>query len=233
MTADPVAATQDYLTAVRRDAATDIHRETLADLDESVLDSLDENTAKAFWLNLYNAAAQDTLRKNPGAFASKRRFFGGDRVTVAGHALSLDDIEHGIVRGSRSKYGLGYLPRLRPDTFERRHRLDAADPRIHFAVNCGASSCPGIAPYTADGVDEELDIDTRTFLDQTSTWDGDTLRITRLVLYYRGDFGGRDGIYDFLRTYDVIEDDARPRIQYRPYDWSLDTGNFRNRETGT
>lgn len=145
-----VDLTRGFLDSVRRDDETDSYRQRLAGSSETVLQEMGEGEAKAFWLNLYNAVAQAALRENPSRWSSKRRFFGRERVGVAGHDLSLDDIEHGILRGSSSKYGLGYLSRLFPDGFERRHRLSSIDPRIHFALNCGAASCPAISQHALE-----------------------------------------------------------------------------------
>lgn len=143
--------------------------------------------------------------------------------------LRLDDIEHGILRSSKWKYGLGYIPRPFLSDFERRHRLPEVDPRIHFSLNCGAESCPPIVAYTASDIDSELETSTRSFLQQSSTYhsEDDELWVTRLFLYYRGDFGGRSGIYEFLERYDVIEDEARPGVRYDQYDWALHKGMYR------
>ncbi|MFW5965105.1 MAG: hypothetical protein ACOCQM_09570 [Natronomonas sp.] len=46
------------------------------------------------------------------------------------------------------------------------------------------------------------------------------------MLWFRGDFGGRCGILQFLREYDVIPASATPDIHYADYDWSLDAGRF-------
>ncbi|MFC6963116.1 hypothetical protein [Halocatena marina] len=54
------------------------------------------------------------------------------------------------------------------------------------------------------------------------------IRTTRLFLYYRGDFGGRCGIYEYLEQYDVIDQGNRPRVRYDRYDWTLHTGVYRN-----
>jgi hypothetical protein len=224
----PVACSREYVLATRQGEATEQFRAALAALDEARLASLDREAATAFWLNTYNAAVQDDLQRDPDIFDDRRRLFGEPRLTVAGHDLSLDDVEHGILRGSKSKYGLGYLPRLRVDGFERRHRLPDADPRIHFALNCAAASCPPIAAYTADGVDEELDRSTASFLHSECEYDDDRgrLAVSRLFLYYRGDFGGRSGIYAFLREHGVLDDGERPRVTYQSYDWSRKLGYF-------
>lgn len=221
----------EFLSVVRRGGDSESYRSDLAWLEESQLESLTDetNTATAFWINLYNAFVQTDLERDLSLYERKCQFFGQDRHTVAGTQLSLDDIEHGILRSSKWKYGLGYVPRLLPSSFERTHRLLSVDPRIHFALNCGAESCPPIAAYTQSNLDDELDTSTRSFLQQSSTYDSDAgvVRTTRLFRYYLGDFGGHSGVYAFLEQYDVVEDGARPRIRYTEYDWTLHKGMYR------
>lgn len=227
----PVACAREYVLATKRGDPTEPFRTALAALEESRLAALDREPATAFWLNVYNAAVQDDLQRDPDIFADRGRLFGEPRLTVAGHDLSLDDVEHGILRGSKSKYGLGYLPRPFPSAFERRHRFDAADPRIHFALNCAAASCPPIAAYTTDGVDGELDRSTASFLGRDCEYDDrGRLAVSRLFLYYRGDFGGRSGVYAFLRAHGVLDADERPRVTYQSYDWSRKLGYFADDE---
>jgi hypothetical protein len=141
--------------------------------------------------------------------------------------LSLDAMEHGILRVSRSKYGLGYLPRV-PRPAERRFRLAEPDPRIHFALNCGAESCPAIRAYEPDRIDDQLDMTTRSYLDATVAYDADAgvARLPRLFLWYRGDFDGGAGIRAFLRAHGALPDDADPRLRYRSWDWSRAAGKF-------
>jgi hypothetical protein len=231
-TRTPTAVARDLLVAYRSGAPPDSHLATLSAFDEDDLAPVrdDRSRALAFWLNLYNAGTQWLLAERPGRYESPLRivrFFSATCVTLAGARLSLDDIEQGILRG-RSKYGLGYLPRLLPGDFEVRHRLDDPDPRIHFALNCGAASCPAIRVYEPDRIDDQLDLATRTYLDATVEYDPDsgTARIPRVFLWYRGDFGGRRGIRSFLRHHDAIAADASPRLRYRSWDWSRAAGKF-------
>ena len=221
----------ELLAAIKRGEPSETYLSRIAGLAESTLAMLreDESAATAFWVNLYNAAVQHTLERDPSVYENRRKFFGDERISVAGTRLSLDEIEHGILRSSKWKYGLGYVPRPFPNDFERAHRLSEVDPRIHFALNCGAESCPPIVAYTARDLDRELDLSTRSFLEQSIRYDRDAgeVTVTRLFLYYRGDFGGRRGIYSFLETYDVIDEEDRPRVRYDQYDWTRHEKMFR------
>ena len=205
-------------------------RDRIAELASPQLASLDRRERLAFWINVYNAAAQATLQGRPARYEHRRRFFSEPLVTVSGTGLSLDEIEHGILRRSRWKYGLGYVPDPFPSSFERRHRLSERDYRIHFALNCGAASCPAIAAYTADSVDEQLDRATESYLNGETVVEDGTIYLPRLLLWFRGDFGGRSGIKRLLREYDLIDPGERPRIRYRKYDWSLALGKYLGRE---
>jgi hypothetical protein len=232
--ADPVALSVSYLRAVRAGEDPAGPQAALADLDADALAAgLDGDDAPlSFWVNVYNASVQDLVSRDRSLFESRRRFFGDQHLTVAGRDLSLNDVEHGLLRRSRSAYGGGYLPRLRPDGFERRFRVDDPDPRVHFALNCGAASCPPVAAYTPETVDAALDRTCEAYLERTVDYepggwlyDG-VAPVPRLFLWYRGDFGGKSGVVAFLRRYGVLPGGVRPRLSHREYDWSLKLGSF-------
>lgn len=229
----PTTLARDLLVATRVGDDPGPLSTALSDLDEAALTPVreDRRTALAFWLNCYNAGTNLLLDRRPALYESRLRslrFFRAAAVTVGGQPLSLDAIEHGILRGSRSKYGLGYLPRLLPDRFELRYRLADPDPRVHFALHCGAASCPAIRAYDPDVVDSQLDTATQAYLDETVEYDRDVgvLRVPRPFRWFPGDFGGRQGVLAFLRQYDQIPTDETPTLRYLEWDWSRAAPTF-------
>lgn len=206
-----------------------IHPETL----RSELDS--ESQKKAFWLNIYNAYVQIILEEEPDLFEDRNSWFGynffsSPQVTIAGYEISFDDMEHGIMRRSTHKLSLGYMHNWFIDDIEKELMWEKIDPRIHFALNCGAASCPYIAAYDPQRLDEQLDITTENYLSRTTEYNAleNTVRATRLMSWFRGDFGGKDGAVTFLKEYDIIPKNADPSIEFREYDWTLDLGNFQD-----
>ncbi|WP_435359421.1 DUF547 domain-containing protein [Haloarchaeobius sp. DFWS5] len=235
---DLVETSVEFLRAVKTDddATAEDLRRALAALDPDRLgrDLADDRAKTAFWTNLYNGFAQLLLRDDPDLWEHRTlipvpKLFSKRLVTVAGHTMSLDDIEHGLLRRSKSAAGLGYLPRLRTGAFEQENRVAVPDPRIHFALNCGAGSCPPIAAYTAAGLDDGLDTATRSYLETECEYDSTArgvVRVPKLFSWYRGDFRGKAGTVDFLERYDVVPVGKRPKLVFKPYDWSMKLGMY-------
>jgi hypothetical protein len=204
-------------------------QEKLAALSPKTLEQkLDTDDKKlAFWLNVYNAYIQILLQKEPSLYEDRDAFFGKDRVPIAGKKLSFDFIEHGLMRRSKVKAGMGHIQKPFPSDLEKRLRVEQLDPRIHFALNCGAKSCPPVAVYHSEHLDRELDRMAAYFLERTTELEGEKVRVTRLFSWFRGDFGGKDGMRDMLRNYDIIGQGAEPDIVFKAYDWTLDLGNYK------
>ncbi|MFC7137410.1 DUF547 domain-containing protein [Halobaculum litoreum] len=109
--------------------------------------------------------------------------------------------------------------------------METVDPRIHFALNCAAESCPAIAAYSAD-VDAELADATALYLERTVEHDTGRLgrsvvRVPRVCLWFRGDFGGAAGVRRLLREHGLLGADERPRVRSLEWDWSRRVGRFR------
>lgn len=228
VTIDPVGRSRALLESIRAgQAGTDRSLEALDQHDLRVGLSTDADRV-AFWCNVYNLTAQRALSTDPDRYDDRRSFFRSSLLTIAGHELSLDDIEHSILRRGYSKYTLGYIQHPLWGGFDAAVAPSERDPRIHFALNCGAASCPLIRSYSADSVDEQLDTATRHYLGQTVTYDHDADRVTvpRVFLWFRGDFGGKAGILAFLRRYDQLAPGVTPRLSHRDWDWSRSVGDF-------
>lgn len=227
----------ELVKAVRDGEDTTPFEQILADVpEEELYNSLDtERKKKAFWINIYNAYVQILLLDDPKLFEDRNSWFGYNffttpQVEIAGKKLSFDDIEHGIMRRSRIKLSMGYLEQWFVDDFVKRFWWGEVDPRIHFAVNCGAASCPHIAVYNPDRVEEQLDITTKNYLEKTTDYypEEGRVEVNRLMSWFRADFGGPSGAIQMLKDYNVIPENADPDISYKEYDWTLELGNYQN-----
>ncbi|NGM68469.1 DUF547 domain-containing protein [Natronolimnobius sp. AArcel1] len=220
---DPLSLSADLLYAVTTEGGDPSGLcDHLATLERAQLArALSDRTAKlAFWLNCYNAYVQLRLESESespaGSHLERWKFLTRDRVPIAGSWLSLNDIKHGLLRRSKHPWGLGYLPRLVPSSFERQFRLPECDARIHFALSHGAESCPPIAVYSPADVDADLDIAVEWYVEENTEYDPDRNHVTipRLFRRYQGDFGGRDGIVSFLESFNAIPAGSSPTLEY-------------------
>ena len=227
----------ELITRVKNGQNVDAILETLAKVSvDDLRNDLDTETEKkAFWLNVYNAYIQIILTEDPDLFENRKKlvgynFFSSNQMTIAGKSVSFDKIEHGIIRRSKNKYSGGFVGKLFPGKFERKLRWAKVDPRVHFALNCGAKSCPFIAIYTPDRVEEQLDITTRDYLAKTTEYDAenDKVKVTSLMSWFRADFGGKKGGVKLLKKYNVIPDEASPSVSFLTYDWTLELGNYQD-----
>ena len=218
---------QELLLAVKTGERTDSLENALCNFDEQILikELATEKQKKAFWINLYNAFSQVLLEKDTTAinsWTSRLKHYSSRKICIAGNMLSLNDIEHGMLRHSKVWWSMGYLSKWFPNGFEKAMRVPL-DNRIHFALNCGAKSCPAIAFYDSEYLDQQLDLATKVYLKQDVIYDDkkNTISITKLFSWYIKDFGGRKGIISFLKKHQVIPDESKPVIKYHPYDWSV------------
>lgn len=224
--ADPLALARQLLdeACAGRPGATALGELASLDPDELAAALVDDVSRIAFWLNVYNAVVRARILADPAAFRRRWRFFGRPAVVIAGQRLSPNTIENGILRRSAFILGLGYLHNPIPSKFERHMRVSRVDPRIHFALNCGARSCPPLAAWDSTTLDRDLERATAAYLTSETCRieNGRGVRVPRLLLWYRGDFGGIDGVRRLLRRHAVVGADERPRLRFGPYDWTID-----------
>jgi hypothetical protein len=222
----PLDLARVFLDDARAGRSDDGARAALAALDPAGLAAAlpDDPSRIAFWLNVYNAAVRSRLLADPARYRRRWRFFASPSVTVAGRTMSPNAIEHGILRRSAFTLGLGYVNNPFPSSFEHRLRVEQVDPRVHFALNCGARSCPPLAAWDPATLEVSLERATSAYLASESrrSADGREVSVPRLLLWYRGDFGGGSGIRALLRRHGVIGATETPGIRYADYDWSLD-----------
>ncbi len=218
----------DYAGFLSERDALKAYLDTLAAVRAEDFDAWTDADQLAFLINAYNAwtvelilteyPGLDSIRDLGSLFSSpwKRRI-----APLLGEVRTLDDIEHGMIRGSG--------------------RYD--EPRIHFGVNCASVGCPALATtaYRGATLDRQLEAATRAFLgDRTrNRLDGGRLRVSSIFKWYREDFEagwrGADSLGEFLALYadtlalppDAVDGlrNGELGIDFLSYDWSLnDTG---------
>jgi thiol-disulfide isomerase/thioredoxin len=227
-----VRLSQDYMYAAKTGESTAAYEQQLKTVSYSDLVNQlkTDDEKKTFWINLYNGYVQATLSKNPEAYKSRSSFFKSKQLKIAGLQLSLDDIEHGILRRSKIKWSAGYLNKLFPGKTEKQLRVDQLDYRLHFALNCGAKSCPPIAFYNPENLSKQLDIAATTYLTGEAEYNkaANTVKLSAIMGWFRKDFGGKKGMIRLLKEKAIIPNDAKPTIKFKQYDWTLYLNNYQN-----
>jgi hypothetical protein len=228
---DPETGRIDYMNLAKGEAYRDF-REVAQSLANCNLEDLgDKNTQTAFWINLYNALILDAVVQYQIKDSISRNFslFRRAAYRIGGMRFSADDIEHGILRGNRRNPYIP-LPLFASDDPRLAFSIDPPDPRIHFALVCGARSCPPIAFYDGEKINAQLDLAAAGFINGGGA-DYDpinkTLWLSKIFSWYQVDFGGRQGVLKTIRKYSRDEgaqealERVPVRIRYQPYDWSV------------
>ncbi len=226
MRENPVVLSEMLLQGVRQNDDVKPVLGSLSKCHTNELQFENDSLRKAFWLNIYNATVQYWLKKNPEVYNNRWAFYNKKAIEIAGRRLSPNNIEHGILRRSKWLYGLGYVQTLFPNGFEKRTRVNTLDNRIHFALNCGAKSCPPIIAYKHNQVDDQLNEVTKLFLQANTRVENNRLYISKLFLWYRGDFGGKQNVIKFLKDYSALPNQPFERVVYDGYDWTLKTDMY-------
>jgi hypothetical protein len=228
---DYIQMSQDFVYEVKTDGNATPYLDSFAIADENILEEQlkTDDEKKAFFINLYNAYTQYILKKDPDKYINRKDFFKAEQISFASHKISLDKIEHGFLRKSRVKWSLGYFRKLFPSQLERKFRVKKIDYRIHFTLNCGASSCPAIAFYNSENLNKQLDLATKVYLKSEAEYikEKNILFLPVLMSWFRGDFGGKKNILNLCKSLQIIPPTAKPTIKYKPYNWELYLNNYK------
>ena len=220
--------------AIRASAGYAGYRALAARLAGADPESLADTAERlAFWINIYNALVMDAIisLEIKSSVKEVTGFYKRLKYRVGAYEFSLDDIEHGILRANSRPY-MRSLRQFGPFDARRRFAFEKTDPRIHFALVCGASSCPPIKFYTPGALDGELDRAARSFINSPEVVvmpAESTISVSRILKWYAPDFGGREGVLGFIGRYlddeekaeFVMREGLKIRLKYLPYDWGL------------
>jgi uncharacterized protein DUF547 len=214
---DPAHGTDYRGLKAREGAALQRLRQVLAKVDVA---SLSRDEQLAFWLNLYNVNVVsrvvdgypvDSIRDLSTDPIVRLNVFKKPTVPFGAGTISLDTIENDKVRA-------GFH-----------------DPRIHFALNCAAKSCPPLRTeaYVGARIGEQLDDQTRRFLAgpglRVETHGSETtVHLSKIFDWFEKDFdqwGG--GVVAFVRGHaptpkaQAIPAADKVDLEHDAYDWSL------------
>lgn len=173
--------------------------------------TLTKEQAYAYWVNLYNAVTVDLILDNY-PLESIRKLgligpWGRELITINGEAMSLNDVEHEVLR-----------------VFWR-------DPRTHYAVNCASFGCPNLqaVAFTSENTESLLEKGAVEYVNHPrgiSVSNRGRVTASSIYKWYRKDFGETEAdILDHVRKYanpallEALE--GKTRIRKYGYDWAL------------
>merc|ERR1712046_207059 len=178
----------------RESVEFDEFKKTTALLQTLDLNDFSENERLAFFINIYNSLVIHGYIENgiPESFMQKMGFFRKTSYIIGTNLYSLDDIENGILRGN--KRGPAHFSKMFGKDDERlEFVIPGGEPMIHFALNCGAESCPPIKNYSADGIRTQLIEATKAFFEDEKSLSivgKHELKVSKILDWYKVDFGG-------------------------------------------
>ncbi len=183
----------------------------LTEMQAIAIEEYSRDEQFAFWANLYNAATLDVIIKNYPVDSIRDIGLLGlgpwddDVVTVSGRTLTLNNIEHDI---------------MRPDW---------QDVRVHYAVNCASIGCPNLGreAFTGSRLEEQLEAAAAAYINHPRGFGGEPGRVIASNIYdwYEVDWGSEQDVLDHAREYAVGPTAAllegATGIESYDYDWSL------------
>ncbi len=170
--------------------------------ENPVPETASRETKMAYWINVYNAFTLKLITDNYPT-KSILNFDGGKtwdvrRIKIGDKKYSLNNIENDILR-----------PQFK-------------DPRIHFAINCAAKSCPPLYNhvYTAENLDATLEARAGAFVNNPkyNTLSAGSAQVSRIFDWYGADFGD---LKTFLNKYAKIKLKSTATVTFSEYNWDL------------
>ncbi|GEM78310.1 DUF547 domain-containing protein [Vibrio superstes] len=181
---------------------------SLADIDPRQYSQAEQY---AYWVNLYNALTVDlildnypvkTITKLGGLFSFGP--WGKEIIEVAGKPLSLNDIEHRILRPIWQ------------------------DPRTHYAVNCASLGCPNLQTqaFTAENTEQLLEQSAHAFInsDKGAKLSNGKIQLSSIYDWFAVDFDGEKGVLKHLARYRPELTSFKGKVSF-DYDWKLNKAN--------
>ena len=187
----------------------------VASLEAATPSAFSVDEAHAFWINLYNAKTLDVIIDRYPVKSIKDIDLGGGGLfgggpwsaklmNVEGRELSLDDVEHRIVR------------------------VIFNDPDSHYGLNCASYSCPNLMPraYTATNLKSQMMESGRQYVNHPRgvRVEGGRVQASKIYSWYADDWGGRDAVrahwLDLAEPALATELEGAESVRYN-YDWSL------------
>jgi hypothetical protein len=162
-----------------------------------------KNEKLAYYINAYNAFTVELILENYPLKSIKdlRRPWKRKFIPIGNELLSLDDIEHGILRNLN-------------------------EPRIHFAVNCASVSCPKLynKAFTAKQLESQLDKLTREFINSSENRISENqLQLSKIFQWYEQDYlvNGIRSLAHYVSQYTDVKINPKARVSFLDYNWDL------------
>ncbi|MFV8440568.1 DUF547 domain-containing protein [Flavobacterium sp. LB2P44] len=156
-----------------------------------------DDLKKAFWINIYKAFYFIISKETKG----QNTILKLKRIKIARTILSLNDIEHGILRKSKYKMGFGYITNPFYSNFIKVLSVNELDYRIHFAIRSISLKNYSFDFYDYEKLEKQLTLITKDFIEYETEFDTKLklIRTSKFLFTYLHDFGGIHSIRNLLQ----------------------------------
>lgn len=219
-----------------------VFEEAVCELQAVNMGKMKPDTRLAFGINLYNLMIMYAFMKVGIGSTTLARgaFFSDVKFNVGGDVLSFNDLENGVLRGNANPPFSLFAPFSKTDP-RRRLALEQADCRIHFALNCGATSCPPVKSFTDSAIHEELRVVAQAFTEQEENVrlvpEKNQVHLSMILNWYSVDFAPSkdmlpEKVVTFLRgdkkdtLQRMIDSGEKITVKFNDYDWSTNASDF-------